>query len=161
MNFPHPRRAWILGALAALTGLSAQAQTDDWPKAGTIRIISPNAAGSVGDNLFRAIAPIIEARINQKFVIENRSGAAGNIGMQAVARAPADGYTLLLAPTANYSVNSHLFKNPAFDGSTQLEVIAVIAEAPLVAVASPEAKVKTLAELAAQLKAPNARLAKA
>lgn len=160
MNFPQQgaaRRAWIVGALAALASLGAQAQSEDWPKAGTIRIITPNAAGSVGDNLFRAIAPLIEARINQKFVIENRSGAAGNIGMQAVARAPADGYTLLLAPTANYAVNSHLFKNTAFDGSTQLDVIAVIAEAPLVAVASAEAKAKTLGELAAQLKAPNAR----
>jgi hypothetical protein len=75
----------------------------------------PFAAGGVGDASFRLIAPAIEARIGQRFVIEARPGAGGNIAAQEVARAANDGYTLLMPSTSVLSVNPYLFSNLGFD----------------------------------------------
>lgn len=142
----------ICAGLLAASGFSVQAE--DWPKAGLIRVISPNVAGSVGDNILRVITPQIEAQLNQKLVIENRSGAAGNIGTQAVVRSTPDGYTFLLAPTANYAVNQHLFKNLGFDPVKDLIPVAPLAEAPLVAITNTETGIKSLREFSARIKAP-------
>lgn len=130
--------------LAAASGAQAQ----DWPNK-PIRIISPYAAGGVGDTIFRVIAPTLEAKLGQRFVIENKTGAAGNIGTAEVVNARPDGYTFLFAPTANFAVNQHLFGNLNFDAETQLEPVSVVAEAPLIAVASMNAP-NTLKEFVAQ-----------
>ncbi|OGA95518.1 MAG: hypothetical protein A3E79_10730 [Burkholderiales bacterium RIFCSPHIGHO2_12_FULL_61_11] len=129
---------------AAVAGVGAQ----EWPNK-PIRIVSPYAAGGVGDTIFRVIAPALEVKLGQRFVIDNKTGAAGNIGTSEVVHARPDGYTLLFAPTANYAVNQHLFKNLGFDPSTQLEPIATVAEAPLIAVASANAPA-TLMDFASQ-----------
>lgn len=130
--------------LAAASGAQAQ----DWPNK-PIRIISPYAAGGVGDTIFRVIAPTLEAKLGQRFVIENKTGAAGNIGTAEVVNARPDGYTFLFAPTANFAVNQHLFGNLSFDAETQLEPVSVVAEAPLIAVASMNAP-NTLKDFVAQ-----------
>jgi tripartite-type tricarboxylate transporter receptor subunit TctC len=145
-------------AMVALAGIfaAAPALAQEWP-AHPIRIISPNAAGGVGDTIFRLIAPSIEARIGQKFVIDNRSGANGSIGTVAVVRAPADGYTLLFAPTANYAVNQFLVKNLGFDPVTQLEPIYTVAEAPLLAIVPTAIGATSLKDFAAKAKAKDAK----
>lgn len=133
-----------------VSGLLAFTQTviaQDWPSR-PIRVVSPYAAGGVGDTLFRVIAPALEAKLGQRFVIDNKTGAAGNIGTQDVIRAAPDGYSLLMAPTANYAVNQHLFKDLGFDVLTQLEPISMIAEAPLIAVVGGAVPAKSLKELA-------------
>lgn len=131
------------------TCLSTHAQ--DWPSK-PIRIVSPNTAGGVGDTLFRIVQPALEAKLGQRFVIDNRTGAAGNIGTAEVVRAKSDGYTLLVAPTANFAVNQHLFANIGFDALKDLEPIAVLGEAPLIAVTSISAP-NTLKDFMAQAKA--------
>jgi tripartite-type tricarboxylate transporter receptor subunit TctC len=126
--------ALIAFALATI-GLGAHAQAQDWPTK-PIRVVIPYAPGGVGDTVFRIISPVLEARLGQRFFIDNRTGAAGNIGTAEVAHAKPDGYTLLVAPTANFAVNQHLFSNMGFDVLKDLEPIALLAEAPLIAVTS-------------------------
>lgn len=133
-------------------------QADEWPAARVIRIISPYAAGGVGDTIFRLIAPGIEARLGQRFIIDNRSGAAGNIGTSAVVKAAPDGYTFLFAPTANYAVNQHLFRNLGFNPVTQLDAVAAVAEAPLLAITGTATGVTNLKDFATKAKAASAKL---
>ena len=138
-----------LGALlgVCLSGASAFAQ--EWPSK-PVRLISPYAAGGVGDTLYRVFGNALEAKLNQRFVIDNKTGAAGNIGTAEVVNAKPDGYTLLIAPTANFAVNQHLFSNLGFDPVTQLEPVITISEAPLIAV-TPVSGAATLKELASQI----------
>ncbi len=147
-NYSIFHRALTALALAAAC-MGAQAQ--DWPTK-PIRIVSPNTAGGVGDTLFRIVQPALEAKLGQRFVIDNRTGAAGNIGTAEVVRAKPDGYTLLVAPTANYAVNQHLFANIGFDVLKDLEPIAILGEAPLIAVTSMSAP-NTLKDFVAQARA--------
>jgi tripartite-type tricarboxylate transporter receptor subunit TctC len=149
MNNALTRRTTLsFAAGLMLLAAAGGAQAQDWPNK-PMRIISPYAAGGVGDTIFRVIAPTLEAKLGQRFVIENKTGAAGNIGTAEVVNARADGYTFLFAPTANYAVNQHLFGNLGFDAETQLEAVAVVAEAPLIAVASMNAP-NTLKDFVAQ-----------
>ncbi|MDB5964742.1 MAG: hypothetical protein JWQ72_1242 [Polaromonas sp.] len=152
MNLTYTNRtaSRVLAAMAiAASALAAHAQ--DWPNK-PIRIVSPNSAGGVGDTLFRIVQPALEAKLGQRFVIDNRTGAAGNIGTAEVVRAKPDGYTLLVAPTANYAVNQHLFANIGFDALKDMEPIAVLGEAPLIAVTSMSAP-NTLKDFVAQARA--------
>ena len=149
MNNALTRRTTLsFAAGLMLLAAAGGAQAQDWPNK-PMRIISPYAAGGVGDTIFRVIAPTLEAKLGQRFVIENKTGAAGNIGTAEVVNARPDGYTFLFAPTANYAVNQHLFGNLGFDAETQLEAVAVVAEAPLIAVASMNAP-NTLKDFVAQ-----------
>lgn len=94
----------IVCMLLLLTTGLAHAQT--YPNK-PIRIINPYAAGNTGDISFRTITPALEAKLGQRFVLENKPGATGNIGAQEVARSEPDGYTLLLARvTILSSINS-------------------------------------------------------
>ena len=142
-----------IGLVCALGAGLATAQ--DWPSK-PIRIVSPYAAGGVGDTIFRILAPTLEAKLGQRFVIDNKTGAAGNIGAQEVVRAAPDGYTFLMAPTANYAVNQHLFKLD-FNPNTQLDPVVTIANAPLIAVVGSKVNASTLKQFAALAKAPGAK----
>jgi tripartite-type tricarboxylate transporter receptor subunit TctC len=133
--------ATLLGAL-----LVAYAHGQVWPSK-PIRVIYPYSAGGVGDTSFRIITATIETKIGQRFVIESRPGAAGNIGTAEVARATPDGYTLLIAPTASYSVNQFLFSNLGFDPLVAFEPISIYADAPLVVLVNSSVPVKNLKEL--------------
>jgi len=132
---------------AALALASSAAFAQDWPSK-PIHVVVPNTAGSVGEVILRAIAPKVEAKLGQRLLVDNKPGAAGNIGTAEVVRAAPDGYTLLLAPTANYTVNQHLFRNLGFDPLEALEPIAMLAEAPLLAVVNAEVPARSLKELA-------------
>jgi tripartite-type tricarboxylate transporter receptor subunit TctC len=147
--------ACVLLALGAASATQA-ARADEWPTR-AIRIVSPYAAGGVGDTVFRLIASPIEAHLGQRFIIDNRSGAAGNIGTSEVVRAAPDGYTFVFAPTANFAVNQYLFKDLGFDPITQLEPIATVAEAPLIAIVSMNVPAKTLKEFGALAKADGSK----
>ena len=89
------------GATAALpaTLTAAFAQSTSWPEA-PVKIIVPFTAGGASDVLTRALAEKLQGRLGQNFVVDNRTGAGGNIGMQAVRGAPADGYTKVLPKPA-------------------------------------------------------------
>lgn len=143
-----------LGLGLAALGTTASAQA--WP-AKPIRIISPYAAGGVGDTIFRLLAPALEQRLGQRFVIENKSGAGGNIGTAEAARAAPDGYTFLMAPTGNYSVNQYLYKLN-FDPLAQLDPVIAVAEAPLIAVVNPSLPATSLKQLSELARAGGSKL---
>ena len=130
--FKIPKTLFVL---ACLNISMLYAQDIDWPTK-PIRVVYPYAAGGVGDAIFRVIGPALEGKFGQRFIVDNKTGADGKIGTLEVVNAKPDGYTLLMAPTANYSVNQHLFANLGYDPIALLEPISLIAEAPLIAVTS-------------------------
>jgi tripartite-type tricarboxylate transporter receptor subunit TctC len=145
-------------SLSVIAGLpSPEARADDgWP-ARPIRLIIPYAAGGAGDATFRQVAPIVEKRLGQPFVIENKPGAGGNIGAAEVSRAAPDGYTLLLGATNNFVTNQFLYKM-GFDPLKTFAPITVMSNAPTVVTVHPSLPVKTLKELAEYAKANPGKL---
>jgi tripartite-type tricarboxylate transporter receptor subunit TctC len=87
-----------------------------------VRVVAPFAAGGPADIVARLMGQWLSERLGQSFVIENRPGAAGNIGTEAVVRAPADGYTLLLAATPN-AVNATLYDSSVHVFSSRERVV--------------------------------------
>ena len=107
---------WVAGVVSALAVLSAPvhaAEADSWPNR-PVRVIVPYAPGNTGDITLRQILPQLEERLGVRFLIDNKSGASGNIGAEEVVRARPDGYTLLLGATNNYVINQHLIKGMRF-----------------------------------------------
>ena len=141
-------------ALALFTGLAfaAPAPAQEWPTK-PIRVVIPFAAGSVSEAIFRTLSPAVEARLGQRFIVEAKPGADGNIGTSEVVRAAANGYTLLLAPTATFAVVGHLYKDLPYDVLTALDPISLIADAPLLAVVGAQVPAKSLKELADYVRA--------
>jgi tripartite-type tricarboxylate transporter receptor subunit TctC len=135
--------------LTACTALSAQAsEADTWPNR-PVRVVVPYAPGNTGDITFRQIQTQLEARFGVRFLIDNKSGASGNIGAEEVVRAKPDGYTLLLGATNNYVINQFLIKGMRFNPQKDLTPITVISNAPSVVVVNASLPVKTLKELSA------------
>jgi tripartite-type tricarboxylate transporter receptor subunit TctC len=149
----------FLRAVAAALALGAAfaASAQEWP-ARPIRVVYPYAAGGIGDTSFRALAVAIEPRLGQRFVIEAKPGAAGNIGTAEVARSAPDGYTLLIAATASYSVNQFLFPDLGFDPLAAFEPITLYADAPLVVLMNAAVPARTLAEFVAHARANPGKL---
>jgi tripartite-type tricarboxylate transporter receptor subunit TctC len=150
------RRALLALPLAlAAAPLAGRAET--YPSR-PIRFVVPWPAGGVADTVARVVADKLSERLGQRLIVENRPGAAGNIGMAAVAAAPADGYTLVLTPTGNLTVNQSLFKNLQFDTARDFLPLTVLATVPNVLVVSAELPVKTVIELVAYAKANPGKL---
>jgi len=150
-------RAWLL-ALVATFGLapgamtSALAQTD-YPSR-TIRFLVPYPPGGPTDLMARLLQPEMQARLGATVVVENKSGAGGNLGTAEVARqAPADGYTLLLAASGPMAVNPSLFKSLPFDPQADLAPVIQISSFPLVLEVHPSLGIHSLKEFMAQAKA--------
>jgi tripartite-type tricarboxylate transporter receptor subunit TctC len=118
----------------------------------TIKIVVPFPAGGTADTLPRIVAERLRQKWNQAVVIENKSGAGGNIGAEAVASSPADGYTLLASPPGPIAINESLYKNLPFRPS-DLKPITVIGTAPNVLDVRPDFPAKTVQELIAYAKA--------
>lgn len=118
-----------------------------------IRVISPYAAGGVGENIMRLLAVGMEPRLGQKLIVEAKPGAAGNLGTEEVAHARADGETILIAATNNFVINQLVIKKMRFDPLTALAPIAKAAEIPLVLFSNPQVPARTLQEFIAYAKA--------
>ena len=116
-----------------------------------IHLIVGFAAGGPTDVLARIIGGKMSEILGQQVVIENRTGASGNIATQLVVRAPNDGYTILMGANSN-AVNESLFKNLAFNFATDLIPVAPLAEAPTVLVVHPSLEVKSVKDLIALAK---------
>jgi len=127
-------RLILLFTLGVLTG-SLGAQT--YPTK-PVRVIVPYPAGSTPDIIGRTLAERLQKALGQPFVVENRSGAGGNIGAEAVAKAPADGYTLLVAGNGPVVINKHLYKGLGYDPERELAPISLLASAPQMLVVRPE-----------------------
>ena len=145
-NFFSMLRQLIFIGACVLPGffLSVQAQT--WPTK-PVRVIVPVAPGGATDLLARVISQALSQNLGQQFVVDGKPGAAGAIGSLEVARAPADGYTLLLATSSSHSVAPALSKNLRYNPVDDFTPIALIAEANNIILVSPSLKVKDFKEL--------------
>ncbi|WP_291588177.1 Bug family tripartite tricarboxylate transporter substrate binding protein [Comamonas sp. UBA7528] len=141
----------ILIALGCALSLAAQASGNFPEKA--VNVIVPFPAGGSTDMVARAVALSMGEQLGKPFVVENRPGATGTIGAGAVKRAPADGYTLLVASLGPFVVTPHLIKNVPYDATKDFDYITIPVQAPNVLVASTSQKARTVAEVIATLKA--------
>jgi len=148
-----PRRTFLhlsAGALA-LPALPSAARAQGYPSR-PVRIVVAVPPGGPIDLSARLIGQWLSERLGQPFIVENRAGAGGNIGTEAVARAPADGYTLLLAFAAN-AINASLFEKLNYDFLRDIAPVASINHIPLILEAHPSFPARTVAELIAYAKA--------
>ncbi len=118
----------------------------------TVRIIVPFPPTAGADTTIRLFAPKLAEALAQQFIVDNRAGAAGNIGAEVAARAAPDGYTLLVAP-ASLASSQSLYKSLPFDLARDFEPIAMLASAPFVLAVHPSVPAKSVKELIALAKA--------
>jgi tripartite-type tricarboxylate transporter receptor subunit TctC len=104
-----------------------------WPSK-PVRIIVPFAAGGTTDILARALAPELSKAFGQQFIVDNRTGAGGNLGADAVAKAAPDGYTLLMGTVGTHSINKALYRSLPFDSQKDFAPITLVASLPNVMV---------------------------
>lgn len=117
-----------------------------------VKVIVPFPPGGATDIVGREISDRLARALGQPFVVENRSGASGNIGMEAAARAPADGYTLVVGAPQTLTINPQLFKSNPFNPQKELDPIVVVATVPNVLIINPKLPVSTVKELIAYAK---------
>ena len=145
-NFLH-----LAAGAAVLPALSGIARADSYPSR-AVHIIVGFAAGGPNDISARLIGQWLSQRLSQQFVVENRTGAGGNIATELVVRSPADGYTLLLVP-APAAINATLYRNLNFNFIRDIAPIGGIVSVPEVLVVNPAVPAKTVPELIAYAKA--------
>lgn len=134
--------ALVSTPLLALAGEPNKAQP--YPKK-PIRIIVPFAAGGTTDVIARLVAQDLTRALKQSITIENRSGGGGNIGAEAVAKADADGYVLLMSSGSVFTANPHLYRQTGFDVRRDFAPVSLMAEGPLVLAVSPTHPARDLA----------------
>ena len=140
------RLAFLLTVVVAVLGAFAQSVLAQSYPSRPVRVIVPFPAGSGGDVVARLYSPKLAEATGQQFIVDNRAGAAGNIGAEAVVRSPADGYTLLLAP-ASLASSQSMVKTPPFDLVRDFDPIAVLASLPFLLVINPALPVQSVKEL--------------
>lgn len=138
-----------VAALTALHWMPARAQLVEQP----VRIIFPFAAGGSGDALARLLAEHLRTALNQPVIVENRTGAAGRIGVQAVKGAAPDGKTLLLTPVAPMSVYQHVYPALGYDPIADFKPISQVATFDFAVAVGPQVPGKTVKDLVAWVKA--------
>ena len=143
--------AAVIGAAFLLVGAQAQAQANSWPTR-AVRVIVPYPPGGPTDIVARVVFQQVSESTGQQFIIDNRPGAGGNLGAEAVARAAPDGYTLLVATTA-HAINMSLFKNISYDVQKDFAPVTLLTQGPLVLVANPAFPANNVRELIALAKA--------
>lgn len=142
------------GLLGLATITTAQAQA--WP-AKPVKLVVPYPPGGPTDIVARVVAQHLSEQTGQQFVVENKAGAGGNLGAEAVARSPADGYTLLVATTA-HAINMAMFKNLTYDVQRDFVPVSLLTQGPLVLVANPAFPGKSVTEVIAQARAKPGQL---
>jgi len=141
----------------ALALAASQALAQPYP-ARPVRVLVGFAPGGPNDIIARAYAAQLGGALGQPFVVENRTGAAGNLAAEAVARAAPDGYTLMLGSTGTNAVNPSLYSGLAFDPVRDLAPVAVVATSPSALAVHPRVPAQTVAELIALAKARPGKL---
>jgi tripartite-type tricarboxylate transporter receptor subunit TctC len=137
-------------ALVLAAAFSAYAQS--YP-AKPIRLIVPFPAGGGSDVIGRILGQKLGERIGQQIVVDNRAGAGGSIGTEAVVKAPPDGYTVVLASTSEIAINPSLYSKLNYDAVKDLAAVGMVAATPMVVIIHPSFPVKTIKDLIALAKA--------
>ena len=153
MTWLHGRSvALALLALMAASGFAAAEDAASYPTR-PIHIIVPFAPGGASDFAIRLIQPAMEKALGQTLVVDNRSGAAGNVGMETAARAAPDGYTLFLGNIGTVAINPHFFPELKVTPERDFIPISLAAETPGIVVASEKFSPNSLKEMIAYAKA--------
>jgi tripartite-type tricarboxylate transporter receptor subunit TctC len=156
MKLPRRQFLHLAAGAAALPAVSRIAWAEAYPTR-PVRLIAPVAPAGASDITARLIGQWLSERLGQQFVIDNRPGGGNNIGTEAVVRAPADGYTLLMAATPN-AVNATLYDKLSFNFLRDIAPVASIIRAPYVMAVNPTVAAKTIPEFIAYAKANPGKL---
>lgn len=140
-----------LSALLALSGLNLAQAQEKYPSK-PVTLIVPQAAGGANDAIARVLAQKLTEQTGQSFIVENRTGAGGNVGAAAAAKTKPDGYTLMLTADSVVVINPSLYKSTGFDSLKDFEAVGSVATAGYVLVANPAFPAKNMAEFIAQAK---------
>ncbi len=146
------RRRTLLAAAPALLATPALGQPAAWPNR-PVRFLNPFTAGSAVDVVTRLIAQDLAERLQAQVFVENRTGASGNIGTEAVARAPADGTTLLVGSPGTMGINPFLFRTLPYDAVKDFVAVSHAVSFPQVMVVAPNGPIRSLADLLAAARA--------
>ena len=147
MNRRFALTCFLALSVAGLTPVQSQTAYPNKP----VKFVVAFAPGGPADIIARLLGQRLSESIGQPVVIENRGGAGGNLASGLVAKAPADGYTLMIN-TSSYAVNASLSKNPSFDAEKDFVLASVVASSPNLLVSYPGLKAKSLQEIVAEAK---------
>jgi len=149
MTIRMQRRTLTLALLTTLTSFSSLADT--WP-AKPIRLVVPFPAGGGTDIVARDVSNKLTATTKWTFIVDNKPGSGGNLGIDTVAKAPADGYNLVIGQTSNLAINPTLYSKLPYDPLKDLTPVGLIGSAPLALVVAANSPYKTLADAVAAAK---------
>lgn len=149
-------KAIVLGLAAVLVAGAIVAQPSDYPNR-PVRMIAPFAPGGPVDIVARVLAPRLSERLGQQFYVENHPGGSGNIGTALAAKAPADGYTILVI-SSTLVVNPSLFAKLGFDTTSDLAPVSLVGVSPQVLLVHPSVPAASVKELVAWVKASPGQL---
>jgi tripartite-type tricarboxylate transporter receptor subunit TctC len=156
MKLPRRHFLHLAAGAAALPALSRLARAQAYPSR-PVRIIVGFPAGGTGDISARLMGQWLSERLGQPFIVENRPGAAGNIAAEAVVRAPADGYTMLLVVATN-TVNASLFDKLSFNLIRDIAPAAGLSRSPLVLEVNPALPVNAVPEFISYVRANSGKV---
>ena len=145
------RRSWMWVVAIAACFAHGEAQAQSWPTK-RVTVVVPFTAGSATDIMARTVAQRLSEQLGQPFIVENRPGAGGTIGMAAVARAEPDGHTILVH-SSSYTITPTTYPNTQYDTVRDLTGITPLALLPQVLVISPDKNLKTVPDLVKAAKA--------
>lgn len=148
MNLSRRKSLAFLLTLACTSNVFAQATAPAYPIK-PVRLIVPMAAGGNGDIIARLMGQDLTVALGQPVLIENKPGAGGNIGADAVAKSPADGYTLVLGAVGTHAINASLYKKMPYDIQRDFVPVTMMAAVPNVLVVHPSLPVHSVQELIA------------
>ncbi|MBS0337284.1 MAG: tripartite tricarboxylate transporter substrate binding protein [Proteobacteria bacterium] len=146
------RHTGLRGAIGFVLACCLAPALAQWP-AKTVRIVVPFSPGGIADNSARTVADRLGTRLGQSVVVENRPGAAGNIGAELVAKSAPDGYTLLLGYDGTIVINPHVYTKLGFDVLRDFAPVTKLGDAGVLVVSHPSVPAKDLRELIALAKA--------
>ncbi len=149
--------AGLLALLAALLSSHAAMAQAWWPSR-PVRIIATTAPGGSVDMFARVLAEEYGKTFGQPFTVENRPGAAANLGVDLVLRAPADGHMLFVAPAGPFSINANIMDSMPFNPKTDIAPVAMLGISPLLLVVHPSVPAQTLPELLSWIKAQGGKV---
>ena len=144
-------------AIAAIFAVAAPAHAQDWPQR-PVTIVVPFAAGGSADLLARILQQHMQVKFGVPFVVENRSGAGGSIGTGVVAKAPPDGYTLLLGTLSGNVINGFLYTKLPYDVERDFQPVSLLVHLPNLLVVNTKLSAKTVPELINHLKASDGKV---